>query len=192
MAENIKVECVVDNKGRRIETRTFETVVDGQKQRVTETHVEEIPMALHERVVENIAPVVTNRKKETYKNGKIVDSVVEELDHGTMKMNAVATNKDANTLTKEDLRDVVKELLSSREPVIEKEPVREIRLVKKKTVAPTVVKITEEEEETVVPITVPPIKADDKTNEWIEIALYIVLSGQLAFCLYHLVLKNWI
>ncbi len=190
MADNVKIDRIVDDNGRRVETRVYETVVDGQKQRIVETHVEEIPMALHERVVESIAPVVTTRKKETYKDGQVVDSVVEELDHGTMKM-TVAQPQPSNTLTKEDLKEVLHELLNARDNV------REVRAVKKKVVVPPAppkppkeVEVEEEEDE---PTPVTPVKVEsNKMWDWLEIGAYVILSGELAFCLYHLVLKNWL
>lgn len=172
MAENLKVERVVKDDGRRAETHVYESVVDGQCERVVETHVEKVPMDLQERLVETIAPIVTARKKELYKDGKVVNTVVEELDRGTVKMTPQLPD---NVLTKDDLKSILQEILESN-----KAP---IKLKKKKKL-----EVTPE----------PELKQEDvpvKENgiwELVEIGAYVVLSGELAFCLYHLVLKNWI
>jgi hypothetical protein len=192
MAEDVKVERVVDGNGRRVETRVYEVVVDGQKQRVIETHVEQIPMSLQERIVESIAPVVTNRKKEVYdKDGKVVESQVEELDNGSLKMMpAVAQQAPiTNALTKEDLVEVLREVLNSREHIREVKSIKKVTKPKK-VVAP--VEEVEEEEET-EPTPVTPITPKvSKLQEIFEVGIYVVLAGELAFCVYHLILKNWL
>lgn len=192
MAEDVKVERIVDENGRRVETRVYEVVIDGQKERVIETHVEQIPMALQERVVEKIAPVVTTRKKEIYnKDGKVVESQVEELDNGSMKMAPVVVQQAPanNALTKEDLLEVLREVLTTRESV------REVKPTKKKVVNKPKKVVEQEEEEIeddptpVTPVTTP---TNNKLWEVFEIGAYVVLAGELAFCIYHLVLKNWL
>jgi hypothetical protein len=205
MAENnIKVEHNIDDTGRRVETRVYETVLDGKKERVVETHVEQIPLVLQERVVESIAPVVTSRKKETYKDGKVVDTVIEELDHGTMKMSAKKPQESA--LTRDDLLSVLREVLTVRDTVREVKPVKQ--LPAKKVVAPEPEPEpepeVEEEEVPVQPVVKrkvvkvaaepapTPTPSNNKFWEFIEIGAYVILSGELAFCLYQLVLKNWL
>jgi len=189
MADDVKIEHNTDPQGRRVETRVYETVVDGKKERVVETHVEQIPMVLSERVVEEIAPVVTTRKKETYKDGKVVDSHVEELDKGTMKM-VPAAKPQESLLTKDDLMNAIREVVNARE-----QAPREVKPVAK-TVAPVVVAPEPEKEE--APVVVQPKKASpvvaagSKIWELVEVGAYVVLSGELAFCLYQLVLKNWL
>lgn len=199
--ENMKIDRVIDDQGRRVETRSYEIVVDGQKERVIETHVEQVPMALQERVVEKIAPVVTTRKKELFKDGKVVNSVVEELDNNTMKMSAVVPVTpppvpQVNALTKEDLIEALREVMK---PTVRSEEVKsEVKLKVKK---PAVEE--EEEEEVVKPVkvkkkAVQATETDEEVvkeggwGEWVEIGAYTLLSGQLAFILYYLVLKNWI
>src|SRR4051812_16583820 len=120
MAEIPQVKYSNNEAGRRVETRTFENMVDeNQKERVVETHVEQIPMVMTERVTERIVPVVASRKHEVYRDGKLVDITVEELDKASAtQMNTVAKETG---LTKEDLIAALREVMTPRvvEPVKE-------------------------------------------------------------------------
>jgi hypothetical protein len=195
MADNMKIERNIDDDGRRVETRVYETVIDGQKQRVIETHIEQIPMTLAERVVEKVSPIVTTRKTELYRDGKIVDAVLEELDHGTLRMGTVvqapAHPKESDVLTKNDLKEILREILQERDSSIrEVKPTKKV-VNKTKKVEPEPVEEVEEIEE-IEDAEVTPSKDNNKVWEWVEIGAYVVLSGELAFCLYHLLLKNWL
>lgn len=142
MAEDVKIERVTDDDGRLVEKRTYETVLDGQKVIVRETHVEQVSMVLKERTVEKVTPVV--RKKEVYdKDGKVVDTVVEEIDRSA-------------GMTKEEVLALLRELLANK---------------------------TEKPVEKAVTV---------NWKEYVELGLYFILSGELAFSVYHLVLKNWV
>lgn len=240
MADNLKIERTIDDNGCRVETRVYETVIDGQKERIVETHVEKVPMELADRVIEKIVPVVANRKKETFKDGALVNTIVEELDRGTMKMGSprvdAITKEDLvnvvremasskNSLTKEDLVNVVRETMKTPKDSLTKEDL--VNVVKEmKTPKDTLTKddlinvvkmaapketLTKDDLADVVrealnAVAKPIIKLPKKVAEeevsvlptknnllWdgLEILMYVVLSGELAFCLYQLVLKNW-
>lgn len=180
----------------RVEQRVYETNIDGNKERVVETNVEKtlfgIPVSFQEKVTEKTVPIVASRKREVYKDGKLMETVVEELDGSLIKLHpvtpivpsapvvnpmataATAAPAASNVLTKEDLVQAMREVL---EAVLKKsEPVLELP-------------------EDVVPVTPPAPKPEPtpvpvQQDSWESLA-WIVLSGELAFCVYNLVLKNW-
>jgi len=166
MSDNIKVQRIVDEDGRRVEIRTYETSTESNKEVIVERHVEQVPLALHERVIEDIVPVVKSRKKEIYKDGQVIDTVVEELESNKMNLSS-----SQSYITKEDLTTLLKELVKSQKHA--EEP------VKNKVSQPLKV------EESV------PQKSN-QLQTWIETVFFVILSGELAFCLYYLVLKNWL
>lgn len=166
MAEDVKIDRSKTEDGRRVEQRVFETVVDGVKERVVETHIEQIPMTLQERVVEKIAPVVTNRKREVYKEGKLVDTVVEELDNCSVKMQPA--NPQA-ALTKEDLVAALREVVNQPHEVV-------------KPVEPVVKRPVFHSSD--------PAPVQSKTFDIVETVFWVIFSGELAFCVYQLFLKN--
>lgn len=197
MAENMKIDRSKTDDGRRVEQRVFETVVDGVKERVVETHVEQIPMTLQERVVEKVAPVVTARKREVYKEGKLVDTIVEELDGGSTKLQPVMNPQIIpNALTKEDLVAALREVVSTQprevaKPMeLDEEEARPVFKKKKKVfkaeapVAPTPAPVPL--------VSAPATPVQNKTWDTIEMVAWVVLSGELAFCAYHLFLKNFL
>jgi hypothetical protein len=132
---DVKIVRNLDNNGRLVETHTYEVVTDGKRERVIETYIERVPMEMSERVVEEITPVVTTRKKEVFKDGKSVDALVEDLD--------------------QSLREF-------------------------QTRMPTGGLVVE-----------PPAPVNNTVWEYVEMGAYVILSAELAFCLYHLFLKNW-
>lgn len=193
MAENMKVDRTKTDDGRRVEQRVFESVVDGVKERVVETHVEQIPMTLQERVVEKIAPVVTARKREVYKEGKLVDTVVEELDNGSVKMQAAAPAP--NSLTKDDLVAAIREVLAPAAPA-KVAATAPLDMDDEEAPAPVVKKKRPVfHEPAPAPVVNPLVTVPTQNSKlWdgMEMVLWVVLSGELAFCVYHLFLKNWL
>lgn len=229
MAEHI--ERKTDETGRRLEIRTTEREENGKKERIIETWAEEIPLVLIERIVEEITPIVTIRTKEIYQKGIVSDTIIEELDHGTLKMSLPQTitgmpplpqaipveSKDITKedllnalksipppqsegvtrkelleilknvqkpqpegVTREELLEVIKSLRQPQEEMISKSDLlKELRRPRKKLR----IEVPDEEEKP---------KEDSSIWAWIETVGYIILAGQLAFCIYHLVLRNWL
>lgn len=180
--------------GHKVEQHIYETDVDGNKERVVETNVDKtifgVPVSFQEKVTEKTIPIVASRKRETYKDGKLVETTVEQLDASLMKMQPVqpvANLKSTSNftvaepvvtrsdmLTKDDLFQALKELL---ETIMKKDkPVDN-----NNQPMPLPVPINP------VPTPVPvPVQSDG-----FEGLAWIILSGELAFCIYNLVLKNW-
>lgn len=200
--------------GHRVEQHIYETNVDGNKERVIETNVDKVlfgvPVSFQERVTEKTVPIVSSRKRETYKDGKLVETVVEELDSSIIKLQP-ATNTTvvnplptpvsvvnptvsepvpSNVLTKDDLVKAVKEMLEavlkSREPVLElpDEPVKVPVVNPVPVVPPQVLPDRPFKEPT------PPVQLANTADSWESLA-WIILSGELAYCVYNLILKNW-
>lgn len=174
MTEDMKIERYLDDKGRRIEVRTYETVVEGKKERITETYVEQVPLEMSERVIEEISPVITTRKKEVYKAGKKVDAVVESLPS-----NVVAQQSQDEVLTKADLVNVLQELFAQMN--VRQIGTGDTKMLSGSNVMPQTLKSEE-----------PVVNPSNSMLEYVETGLYMVLSAELAFCFYHLVLRNWI
>lgn len=190
MADDIKIERTVDDKGRRIEIRTFETVVDGKKERVTETYVEQVPLEMSERIVEEISPVITTRKKEIFKAGKKVDAVVESIYTNMVEVQQPVRQEEI--LTKADLMSALQELFNSQmnTRLLGSGDVK--MLVEPKTLAETPkVEVPVAPETPKVEVPVAP-KTETAVWEYVETGAYMVLSAELAFCVYHLVLRNWL
>lgn len=136
-----KIERFNNEEGRRVEKRIFEE----NGERIIETHIEAIPMHLHERITEKLASLVTSRKKEVFKDGQLVDVIIEELDK-PLKMATPDT-----VITKDNLTETI--------------------IKPKKTLK---------------------MSLDNTTYlEYLELGLYAIISCEMAFCLYHLILTNW-
>lgn len=179
MADDVKIERHLDDKGRRIEVHIYETIVDGKKERVTETYIEQVPMEMSERVVEEISPVITTRKKEVYKSGKKVDAVVESIPSNVMEVQQPQRQNDV--LTKADLVNVLQELFAQ---------------MNTRQIGSSDVKMLPEPSVPETPKVEEPVKDKPNANnslwEHVETGAYMVLSAELAFCVYHLILRNWI
>jgi hypothetical protein len=86
------------------------------------------------------------------------------------------------------MKEVLEAVLKSREPVLElpDEPVKAPVVVPTPVVVPVVPTPTP-----VVPVApVIPAPVVTTADSWESLA-WIVLSGELAYCIYNLVLKNW-
>lgn len=115
MADDVKIEYSVNDKGHRVEKRTYEIITEGKKEQVIETYVELVQMELSERVTEDVSPVVSTRKKEVFKNGKKVDDIIENV----VKKQEISNDQ---ILTKDELIKTLNELLKN---TVKEEPVKE-------------------------------------------------------------------
>lgn len=176
MADKETVNRYAAADGRRIEQRVAETENEaGHKERVVETHVENIPYVLDERVIEKVVPIVTERRKEKYRMGELVDTHIEQVDDESLHLNPAA-----KVVTKEDVEEAVKKAFAGLSPVptqTMKRPVKKLKITEP---------VAEEEEEVVMPVPSKP----SKISELIDTGLYVILSGELAFIVYQLFLRG--
>lgn len=164
--------------GRRVEQRVAETQHEaGHKERVVETHVEQVPFALEERVTEKVVPIVTERRKEKFHKGELVDTQLEQVSDESLHLSIAP-----KVLTKADVEDAIKQALNRMEPPLPKQ-----QMVKKVKTIPVAVVEEEVEEEAVVAPAKP-----NKLQDMIDMGLYIVLSGELAFIVYQLFIRGMI
>jgi ATP-dependent protease HslVU (ClpYQ) ATPase subunit len=147
--------------GRRIEQHVVETQHEKHKERVVETHIEQVPYALEERVTEKIVPIVTERRKEKFNHGELVDTEVEQVADESLHLNPPGPK----VVTKADVEEAVRNVLAT--VPVKSGIAKEVKVKKQKTIV-----------------------APPSNMEWIDIGLYMILSGELAFIVYQLFLKG--
>lgn len=173
MADKETVNRYAAADGRRIEQRVAETENEaGHKERVVETHVENIPYVLDERVIEKVVPIVTERRKEKYHLGALVDTHIEQVDDESLHLNPTS-----KIVTKEDVEEVVKkafeDFVSTPTLTMNRSSANKLKFSEP---------VTEE-------VVIAPSKPN-KISELIDTGLYVILSGELAFIVYQLFLKG--
>lgn len=174
MADNITRYSASD--GRRVEERTTEKLDDaGHKERVIETHVEQVPFSIEQRIVEKIVPIVTERRKEKYESGKLVDTVIEQVSNESLHLNPPA-NK---VVTRDDVIEAVRLAFG------------EMSVSQKRMVRAAVVSEPEPAAVVIKPAVV--TTAPNKWwQEWGSLALYVVLACETGFVVYQLFIRSFI
>ena len=174
MADKFTYTKYKTDDGLRAEHRFIERQDEsGNKERVLETHVEQVPFVIAERVVEKVAPVITERRKETYSNGELIDTVIEQVSNSSLQLTVPVEIPDL--VTKSDVEEIIRKVLSE---IIENQ-------------ANTI----DEPEEVVPPEiaeVIPPEPVKSSWSSWLDIGLYVILAGQLAFIVYQGFLKGLI
>jgi hypothetical protein len=148
--------------GRRVEQRVAETQQADHKERVVETHVEQVPYMLEERITEKVVPIVTERRKEKFNKGELVDTEIERVSDESLHLHPPGPK----LVTKADVEDAVHNVLARMDFRQEKTVNNKISV------------------EDITPV------ASNKINEWIDTGLYVILSGELAFIVYQLFLRG--
>ncbi len=106
--KNFRIERTRDNDYRRVETHVEEIVNGTTTERVITVMEEKVPMEVRRVVKETVVPVVTSRRIEEYKDGKVVNSAIEVVPEHALNL---APPKPV-ALTKEELRLALKEVVT--------------------------------------------------------------------------------
>ena len=176
MADQVTVNRFSANDGRRVEERVVERQTEaGHKERVVETHVEKVPYALDERMVEKIVPIVTERRLEKFDHdGNLMDTIVEQVDDESLHLG----QPKLKALTRQDIIDTVKTT---------------VKLALSQHNAGIVVQPAEIPEAD--PFGDEPVFEEkptfaEKYGKYVDTGLYLVLSGELAFIIYQMFLRG--
>lgn len=177
MSDKMTCNRYKTDDGRRAEKRLIERVDDkGNKELVVETYVEQVPFVISERVIEKVAPVVTERRKETYSNGQLIDTFIEQVPDSGLHLTTPVVHPDV--VTKSDVEEIIKKALAE--------------LLSKQQIEPMVYKKIESKSLSLDPEPQPAPVKKSWWSGWLDLGLYVILSAQLAFIVYQGFLKGLI
>lgn len=115
---NRKVEIGKTEDARRTETYVEELVNGTTTERITTILEEKVPMEVKQVIKETIVPVRTTRKVCEYKDGQMVNEIVEVVPDTTIKPVA-----GKPTINKEDLQAMIREAVQSAVGGLQPQPV---------------------------------------------------------------------
>lgn len=175
---NKKVEIGKTEDARRTEKYVEENVNGTTTERITTIMEEKVPMETKKVIKETIVPVMTQRKICEYKDGQMVNEVVEVVPDTTIK-----TVAGKPTINKDDLQAMIKDAVMAAVAQIQPQPVHHMQppVLETPKVTTTRTMLAEKYEE--------PATGVVKSTNLFDYVLYAVVAVLGALIVYSVVVK---